>query len=76
MALLVVRETAGGSLEMSLVIVWRCGQARREIETKTERKGTELIFDLLHSSGRRCGTLHLINQTLIRPDLGSLTEQH
>ncbi len=74
-ALLVVRETAGGRLEMSLVIVWRCRQARREIETKTdrgtERKCTGLIFDLLHSSGRHCGTLHLISQTLIRPDLGS-----
>lgn len=60
---------------MSLVIVWRCRQARREIETKTdrgtERKRTGLIFDLLHSSGRHCGTLHLISQTLIRPDLGS-----
>lgn len=60
---------------MSLVIVWRCRQARREVETKTER-GMErmragLIFDLLHSSGRRSGTLHLISQTLIRPDLGS-----
>lgn len=47
-ALLVVRETAGGSLEISLVIVWRCRQARREMETKTERKCTSLIFDLLH----------------------------
>lgn len=28
-ALLVVRETAGGSLEMSLVIVWRCRQRER-----------------------------------------------
>lgn len=37
-ALLVVRETAGGSLEMSLVIVWRCRQAQREMETKTEKR--------------------------------------
>lgn len=78
-ALLVVRETAGGSLEMSLVIVWRRRQAHGEIETKTERRGREgaerkctgVIFDLLHSSGRHCGTLHLISQTLITPDLGS-----
>lgn len=36
-----------------------------------ERKCTGVIFDLLHSSGRHCGTLHLISQTLITPDLGS-----
>lgn len=42
-ALLVVRETAGGSLEMSLVIVWRCRQAHREIETKTEGVGREEV---------------------------------
>lgn len=41
-ALLVVRETAGGRLEMSLVIVWRCGQARKEMETKTERNGEKV----------------------------------
>lgn len=70
-ALLAGRETAGGSLEMSLVIVWRSRQASREMETKTERMCSGLIFDLLHSSGRHCGTLHLISQTLIRPDLGS-----
>lgn len=34
--LLVVRGTAGGSLEMSLVIVWRCRQARREIDKDRE----------------------------------------
>lgn len=33
-ALLVARETARGSLEMSLVIVWRCREAERERERK------------------------------------------
>lgn len=42
-ALLVARETAGGSLEMSLVIVWRCGQARREMETKTGQRDGEKV---------------------------------
>lgn len=72
-ALLVVRETGGGSLEMSLVIVWRCRQAHRDRGKKrgTERKCTGFIFNLQHSSGRYFGTLHLISQTLIRPDLES-----
>lgn len=54
---------------MSLVIVWGCRQARSEGERQRE---SELVssFDLLHSSESHCGTLHLINQTLIRVDLG------
>lgn len=68
-ALLVVRGTGGGSLEMSLVIVWRCKKAERDSD---RNRGTEsLIFNLLHSSGRHFGTLHQISQTLIRTDLGS-----
>lgn len=70
-ALLVVRETMAGSLEMSLVIVWRCGQAHTERQRQRQGECTGLISDLLYASGRLCGTLHLISQTLIRPDLGS-----
>lgn len=67
-ALLVARETAGGSLEMSLVIVWRCGQG----EIERERKGAVVSSSTCCSHSRRhCGTLHLISQILIRPDLGS-----
>lgn len=53
------------------------GDAGGEIEAMTERERERewecsgLVFDLLHSSGRHGGTLHLISQTLIRPDLGS-----
>jgi len=53
------------------------GDAGGEIEAKMERvrerekESSGFIFDLLHSSGRRRGTLHLISHTLIRPDLGS-----
>lgn len=52
---------------MSLVIVWGCRQARSEGREKSELVSS---FDLLHSSESHCGTLHLINQTLIRADLG------
>lgn len=37
MALLVVRETAGGSLEMSLVIVWRRRQRERDRDKDREK---------------------------------------
>lgn len=41
-ALLVLRKTAGGSLEMSLVIVWWCRQAHWEMytELRGRREGT------------------------------------
>ena len=73
-ALLVVRQAGRRSLEMSLVIVWRCRQAhtvrrRKKAERGTSRTCAGLIFDLLLSSGRHGGTLRLISQTLIRPDL-------
>lgn len=70
-ALLVARETAGGSLEMSLVIVWRCRQAEKQRERERKEGAVVLSSTCCTHSGRHRGTLHLISQTLIRPDLGS-----
>lgn len=41
-------------------------------QRRRRQRESELVssFDLLHSSESHCGTLHLINQTLIRADLG------
>lgn len=71
-ALMVVRQTAGGSLEMSTVIVWKCRQAHRDEDKEGwgESKLVSFSTCCTHWGGRHCGTLHLINQTLIRHDLG------
>lgn len=73
---LVVRESAGGSGEMSLVIVWRWRQARGEMKGKDKEGRRERITVSFwtcctHKGERHRGTFHVIKQTFIRYDLGS-----
>lgn len=63
-ALLVVRETAGGSLEMSLVIVWRCRQAQRDRDKDRKRS-----WEKVHWS-------HLRPAALIREALWHLASNY
>lgn len=57
---------------MSTVIVWKCRQAHRDEDKEGwgESKLVSYSTCCTHWGGRHCGTLHLINQTLIRHDLG------
>lgn len=50
-ALLVVRETAGGSLEMSLVIVWRCRQRERQRQRPRESELVSSSTCCTHQGG-------------------------